>query len=167
MAKSIDGNTSIGDVLHQWTILEYEKHERGTLWHILMLSTGIALVVYGLLSDNFLFALIIILFSIIMFLQANQEPQQISFGITELGVIVGNRFYAYSEFESFHIIYQPPSVKTLFFETRSVFRPTLRVPLLDVNPVDIRFTLSEYISEDLTKEEEPLSDTAVRNWKIH
>jgi hypothetical protein len=167
MPKPLRSETSVGDVLRQWTIQEYDQHERGLLWHIFMITIGIAFVVYGLLSNNFLFSLIIILFAIIVFLQSYQAPPQVQFAITDKGIVIGRRFYTYSEFNGFHIIYNPPAVKTLFLDTKSPFRPLIRIPLLDENPVEIRHALREFLNEDFENEEEPLSDVVARNWKIH
>lgn len=160
--------TITGNILHQWTMQEYSRHDRGTLWHILMITVGLILVIYALVTDNFLFALIIILFGIILFLQSHQDAPQVPFAITELGIVVGARFYAYSEFESFYIIMNPlENVSTLFLDTKSALRPTIRVPLLDNDPLEIRTTLREFLVEDIEKEEEPLSETVARRWKIH
>lgn len=167
MPKPLLADTVTGDVLHEWTIQEYDRHERGTWWYILIISIGLVFVAYGLYTQNFLFSLIIILAAIILFLQSHQSPPQVSFRIAELGLLIGNRFYAYTELESFYIIYNPPEVKTLFIESKSALRPTLRLPLLDEDPVTVRQTLLEFLEEDIEKEEEPLSDRAARMWKIH
>jgi len=167
MSQTINGGISIGDVLHEWTIQQYEQHERGTIWYILVLSLGLLLVFYGVFTGNFLFSLIIILSGIIIFLQAHQTPLQVPFKITDLGVVIGGKFYGYSEFENFYIIYNPPHTKTLFLDTKSVWQPAIRVPLLDINPIEIKHSLREFLSEDLEKEEEPLADRAARNWKMH
>ena len=167
MPSKISESTLIGDILHEWTIEEYERHERTTRWFISVITLGFILVLYGIFSDNFLFSLILILFAIILYLQAHQPPMQVPFAVTELGVIVGSRFYKYSELKSFYIIYSPPTVKTLFFQTTALLQPSLRIPLLDKNPVKIRKTLREYLDEDLDQEEEPYSDQMVRQWKLH
>ena len=167
MPQAITKNTITGDIIHHWQVDEYDKHERGTWWYVLIIPLTIALIIYGLFSQNFLFSLIIILFSIILFLQAHQHPQKIDFAITDLGVVVGNRLYTFSEFSEFFLIYQPPFVKTLYLETKSAFRPILRIPLNEENPLDIRNTLTEFLDENLEKEEEPLTATSVRNWKLH
>ena len=167
MPKPLTSETLVGDIIHQWTIQEYDQHDRNLSWHVFMITAGIGLVLYGLLSNNFLFSLIIILFAIIMFLQSYQAPPQVQFAITNTGLVIGGRFYSYSEFENFYIVYTPPNVKTLFLDTKSPFRPMIRIPLLDENPVEVRHTLREFLSEDFEKEEEPMSDTFARNWKIH
>jgi len=167
MPKPLSADTITGDVIHEWTIQEYDQHERGAWWYILMISFGLVLVAYGLWTQNFLFSLIIFLAAIILFLQSHQMPSQVSFRITELGIMVGNRFYSYTELDQFYIIYNPPEVKMLFIEPKSNFRPTLRIPLLDEDPVTVRQTLLEFLEEDIEKEEEPLADRAARRWKIH
>ena len=167
MPKPLNEQTLLGDILHEWTIQEYEQHDRGLPWYILSIILGLGIVIYAVIKGNFLFALIIILFAIILFLQSHQTPLQVRFQIAELGVVVGNRFYSYSEFSGFYIVYNPPEVKTLFIQTKSSWRPLLRIPLLDMNPVEIKHSLREFLEEDTEKEEEPMSDRIARNWHIH
>lgn len=167
MPKNLDNESIVGEILHEWSIPEYEQHERNRAWFVIMGVLGVLFVTYALFTDNFLFALIIILFGIILFLQSHQAPIIIPFKITELGLVVNNRFYSYSELEDFFIIYSPPDVKMLFIETKSTSRPMLRVPLMDIDPNDVRNTLREYIQENLEKEEEPFSDMLGRKWQIH
>ena len=167
MPKQITPEDLLGDTLYEWTIEEYEQHTRGMLWYVISIGLGLLLVIFAVVSGNFLFALIIVLFGIILFLQSHQAPLQVPFKITELGVVVGNRFYKYNELDDFYIIYKPPHVKTLFLSTTSITRPLIRIPLLDVNPIDVRHTLIEFLEEDIEKEEEPFSDSFIRNWRFH
>jgi hypothetical protein len=163
-----EGSTVVtGHILHTWDVAEYVQHDRPTRWYIIMLTLGLLLVGYGLFTNNFLFALIIVLFAIIVFLQAHQTPHSIPFSITDLGVIVNNRFYMYSEFMDFYIIYNPPEVKTLFLEPESSLRPRLRIPLHEQDPNEIKFTLRQFLSENVSKEDEPLSDKVAREWMLH
>ena len=168
MPKKLEENLNIGEVLHEWSIPEYEQHERNRAWYIIMGVIGVSLIVYSLLSANFLFSLILILFIIIIFLQSHQEPIIIPFRITDLGVIVNDRFYLYSELNEFYIIYNPgDELKMLYVETVGNFTPRLRVPLMDNDPNEIRITLRSFIDENLEKEEEPFSDMIARKWRIH
>lgn len=167
MPVKMDQSPTVGEVLHRWTIHEYYQFERATPWYIVMILAGLFFVSYGLIAGNFLFSLIIILFAVIIFLQSHQDPPAIPFQITKLGIIISNRFYTYSELDGFYIIYEPPHVKTLYIETQSFFRPLIRIPLYDENPVEIRHTLQNYLVEDLDKEEEPISDKIARGWGFH
>ncbi|HAT03696.1 MAG TPA: hypothetical protein DCS29_02885 [Candidatus Magasanikbacteria bacterium] len=167
MPRVINDEVLVGNTLHEWSVPEYEQHNRNRAWYILMSVLGIGFVVYAIITSNFLFALVIVLFAVIIFLQSHQEPIIIPFKITELGLIVNNRFYLYSELSDFYIIYNPPEIKVLFIETLSATRPTLRIPLMDEDPNAIRSTLREFVEENLEKEEEPLSDMLGRKWQLH
>lgn len=166
MPKSIHTDVPTGDIFHSWQVEEFVKYDRNRLWHIFMIIAGLLLVVYGMMSNNFLFSLIIILAGIILFLHSHGEPLLIPFRIAELGVVVGDRFYPYDELDMFFIIYQPPEVKTLFLEPKSPLRPRLRIPLGDVNPVEVRHTLQAFLSEDTERNEEPMSDMIARRWRL-
>lgn len=165
MPQRITAQTLTGDPIFQWVVEEYERHVRGTLWHVLTISVGILLVIYALATDNFLFAIIIILSGIILFLQSAVEPAKVPFAITELGIVLGNRFYEYNEFRAFYMIYNQET-QTLFFDTKAALRPDLRIPMGDQDPVEIREELQAMLQEDLEKEE-PLADRAARHWKMH
>lgn len=168
MPKTIDEHSFVGEVLHEWSVPEYEQHLRNTSWYIFMGILGFAFIAYAILSGNFLFALIIVLFAIIVFLQSHQEPIIIPFQITDLGLVVNNRFYTFSEFDKFYVIFNPDDdAKMLYVETHSLSRPTIRVPLMDMDPNEIRMTLREFIEEDIEKEEEPFSDMVGRKWGLH
>lgn len=167
MPEVISANTLTGKVLHEWTVSEYDQHDRNFGWYVFMVIVGILLVGYALFTQNFLFALIVVLFAIIVFLQSQQKPHDLPFRIAELGVVINNRFYNYNELDSFYVIYNPPEVKTLFLEPISNVRPRLRVPLMDMDPNEIRFALREFLLEDVEKEAEPLSDMIARRWMIH
>ncbi|MBP9761338.1 MAG: hypothetical protein KBD15_03820 [Candidatus Magasanikbacteria bacterium] len=167
MPEQVTESTLVGDILHQWSMKEYEEHPRTKRWFVVMGILGTVLVVYGLLSGNFLFSLIILLAAIILYLQSVQAPKDVLFSITDLGIIIGSRFYSYKEIRNFYIIYQPPEVKSLYFDFQSVYRPSVQIPIDTMNPLLVRSTLSIYLTEDLEKEKEPLSEQFARNWQIH
>ncbi len=167
MPQAIDDNVLIGDILHEWSVPEYEQHVRNTAWFVIMGVLGAIFIIYAVLTGNFLFALILVLFAIIIFLQSHQKPIIIPFKITELGVVVNNRFYNYAELDEFYMIYNPPEVQMLFIETVGHTRPRLRIPLMDRDPNMVRATLREFLNENLKKEEEPMSDMIGRKWQLH
>jgi hypothetical protein len=167
MPKLITADTLIGDILHKWIVKEYEQYDRPKAWYIIIGGLCIALIVFAMITGNFLFALVIILAAIILYMQSRQKAPDVPIGITSLGIIINNRFYSYSECLSFYIIYEPPHIKTLYIDTKSPVRPTLRLPLNDVNPIEIRAALRKVLPEDLEKEEEPASDSFARKWMLH
>ncbi len=167
MPQQVTRTSLVGDTLHRWTIKEYEDHTRDKRWYIVMSLVASVLILFGLFSGNFLFSLIIILFGIILYLQSHQRAPDVLISITDLGVLIGSRFYPYGELEGFYIIYEPPHVKSLFLETKSWFRPRIQIGLVDMNPIAVRDSLLGFLDEDLDKEDEPFSEQFARNWRIH
>ncbi len=166
MPQIITDPDAIGAILHEWEVNEYEQHDRPRRWYVVMGLMGAALVVYALVTQNFLFALIIVLFAMVLFLQSHQTAPKVVVRVTDRGVGIQHRFYEWSELDNFFIIYRPPEVQTLFIDTKTSLRPRLRLPLLDNDPNDLRFTLRQYLPEDTETEDEPLSDRVARMWGI-
>ena len=161
----VQANT--GATVFAWGVNEYEKHARSRRWYVIMVLVGGALLLYSLISGNYLFALIVVLFGIILFLQDIQQPIEVSFAITEAGIVVGDKYYPFKEVVHYWIIYNPPEVKNIYFSTGNLLKHRLQVPLLDNDPRPIRDFLNQFLVEDLEQEEEPLSDRLGRMFKLH
>lgn len=157
----------LGSPAFQWMVREYERHERDRRWVMVTGAAGLLLIAYALLSANYLFAIIIILFAIILYLQELRTPLEIPFAITDTGIIIGKRWYSYNEINNFWIIYNPPEVKNLYISPNSLINHRIQIPLSDFDPGPIRDFLNQYIKEDLEQEEEPLSDRFGRLMKLH
>lgn len=158
--------SKIGGVFANWVFPEYLKYQHNRRWYVAFSIAMLGLLVFSLVTLNFLFAVIIIIFSVVVFLHDIKEPMQISFHIGENGILLGRKFFAYREFESFWLIYDPKEVKNLYFSSKSFIRPIVSIPLLDQNPLKIREFLLQYLEEDLEKEEESVSDQLGRRFKI-
>ncbi len=155
-----------GEVLAEWDFYSHDEHERGRWWYILAAIIVILLLGYSFFDQNYLLAVIVALTILIFVVSEMRGPGFHNFAITEDGLIAGPDFYAYTELNNFFIIYEPPVVKTLYFDPKSVFSPHIGVPLGDVNPNEIREILLNFLPEDLEKEEEPTSDFFGRLFKF-
>ena len=54
-----DANT--GDIVFSWSVTEYNQHERSSRWYLVMGLIGAGLLLFSLISGNYLFALIVVL----------------------------------------------------------------------------------------------------------
>ncbi len=160
-------DASTGELVFSWTVPEYDQHDRSRQWYIIAGVIGAGLLLFSLISGNYLFTLIVVLFGIILFLQDIQPPMDVFFGITEAGIIVGDIYYPFKDIVNYWIVYNPPGVKNLYFTTNNILKHRLQVPLLDNDPRPIRDFLNQFIVEDLDQEEEPLSDRLGRVLKLH
>lgn len=156
-----------GEVVFSWNVSEYQQHERSSRWYLTSGVIGGLLLLYSLISGNYLFTLVVVLFGIILFLQDAKPPMDVFFAITEAGIIVGELYYPFKEITSYWIVYNPPEVKTIYFTTKNVLKHRLQVNLLDNDPLPIRDFLNQFLLEDVDKEEEPLSDRLSRVFKLH
>ena len=152
--------------MYQWQIKEYSTYDRNARWYVVMGLMGAILVAYGIYAANYLFALIIVLFAIIVYIHDLKEPDELPFVITTTGILLGRKYYRYSELADFWILYNPPEVKNLYFTLNNVVKHRLQVPLFDYDPRPVRAALSQYLSEDLEHEEEPFSDRLARIWQL-
>lgn len=157
-----------GEVLLTWPVDEYENHQRGPIWYLFFLLLGVAGLIYALVTQNFLFAIIIIMFGVIIGLSSLRPPRQMDFVITEVGVGVGHQFFSFKELQNFWILYEPPEVKNIYFEFKRSLRPHLAVPLYDVDPIMVRELLIDFLDEDFDDDnnEEPLTDYFGRLLKL-
>lgn len=152
--------------LIEWLVPEYREHTRSRRWYMVSGGILILLLAYSIFTANFLFALIIIIASIIIILQDKHQAPKIPFAITEAGIALGRDFYDYAKLQSFWLYYEPDEAKTLFLEFKNRVRPRLSIPLFNKNPLHVREHLLNFLSEDVDKENEPVSEQLSRLLKI-
>ncbi len=156
----------LGNAITAWEFPEFIKYERSRTWYITAIIVGILLIIFSISTQNYLFIVLILLFGLIIYLQGNRQPRMLTFTIHERGISIGERMHhPWSDLNSFWIIYEPPQVKNLYLDFKGI-RPDLTVQLQDQNPLEIRKLLSQYISEDLEKENESFSDGVSRMFKF-
>jgi len=154
-----------GQIFFAWIFSELPQYQRSRSWYIWALIAVVALLFFSFLTSNFLFGVIVILSALIIVLfQRNIKP--VDFKIAEDGIVVNSRLYEYREIKDFFIIYQPPTVKTLYFEPKGLLSPRIPISLEDQNPVQIREVLLRYLTENLEREHEPVSDQFSRIFKL-
>ena len=150
-----------------WQIDEYEKHIRTKRWYIIAICAALFFLIFAFFTANFLFAVIIIIVSLVVILHDGQNPARISIIIGEEGVIVGRKMHDYDEIKNFSIVYKPnQEIKRLYFEFKNIITPRLSIPLEDMNPLPIREFLLKYLPEDLERTDEPLSEGLARILKL-
>lgn len=149
-----------------WEVKEYRRYERGRLWHLLMGLAGIGLLIYTVASANFLFALIIMMFALIIYITSVVEPRTVRFAVTETGVRFGRTVRRFRDANRFWMIYEPPEVKSLYIEFRGATSPRMVVDLGEMNPNEVRKVLGQFVREDLEEDVEPFSDFLGRILKI-
>jgi len=150
----------------EWDFPEFEKHQHTLGWYI---GAGIftaALLIYALSDGNFLFAVLIITFALVILFHDHTQPIRVHCTIDKHSMRIGNEVFEFKNLERFWILYEPPLAKNLYIEFKNKIKPRLRIPLENENPLLVRDFLLEHIKEDLEREDLPLSDQFSKLLKI-
>ena len=156
----------LGQPIVEWDVDEYPQHIRSRLWYVLAGLVSVGLVIYSVATSNFLFAIIILMGSVLMLLSIFMKPARIPVVITSTGIIIGDLYYDYQAVKDFSIVYDPPEVKILYLDFYALTHPLIAVPLEDVDPNIIRENLLTFCQENLRRNEEGLTDLVRRVYKL-
>jgi len=151
-------------IIHE--VSEFSKHDRGLLWYFIVILLGAACLVYAIMTGNFLFAVILVLISVVMILMGLNEPRNVKLEIDPTGVRLGTKKYSFTQLKDFSIIFQPPEINTLYLEFRMPLRERLSIPMGDLDPNIVRNYLLNFLEEDLDRDDESLSDILSRTLKF-
>ena len=156
----------VGDELIAWETWEFPPHDRSRNWYIIAGVVGVILIVTAILAGNFLFAIIVLMMGVILLVGHLRQPQRIMIHVTTAGLVIGHEFLRYRDIKDFAIVYDPPDVKILYVDFHHLTHPLVALPLEGVNPNALREALLPYIFENLDREEEALTDTVRRMYKL-
>lgn len=163
----------------QWQAPEYRVPERSKNWYIIaglflffaLLSCFFTIeswkIVFLGLKSNFLFALILLMASALLYINEKKPPLMVNFKIGPEGVNVGQKFYDYSDFKNFCVLYRPKqSIKRLYLEFKNTYKTRISVPLRRMDAATVREFLAQYLEEDFERENEPLSEQLTKLLKL-
>ncbi|MFA5047466.1 MAG: hypothetical protein WC516_00320 [Patescibacteria group bacterium] len=166
MAKNEKSQEQLSEVIFSWKYPEYIKYKKNIWWYVGSVIVLAAVVVWLFFVKNYLFAIFLILFYLIVLMYENREPEIIDFFITPDGVKTGRSFHYYKALDHFYIIYEDHGIKNLYLEFKNSLLGRLIIPLDGQDAVAIREYLLQFLIEDLEREAEPLSEQLRRLLKL-
>jgi len=160
------GFSEHSDIFHplEWSALEFIKYKKNPFWFIIGGLIALGLLIFALISRNFIFALLIILAAFSLYIWSQKEPRKIKFAITARGIMIEKNLYNFDNLKSFWLFYDPPEIKYLSLESKKLFMPYIKIPLGDEDPNKIRELLLKFLPE--VKQEESLIDALARHLKF-
>lgn len=115
--------------------------------------------------DNIISAFLFISIIIALVAHVLRDKEFGDFRVDELGVSIHGTTYKYKDMESFWIDYHPQlDIKELSIHLKSTLHPYLKVPIYDINPVQLRHLMLHYLSE--VEHRPSLADALTRHLKI-
>ena len=160
--EKVNDKSQLVDI--QWQAPEFEKHEKGPAWFIVLGISALIVFTIVLLMKNFIFAILIILAVFTVFVYALKEPRLITFKISGKGITIDDKIYSYEELKSFWIFYELPQIKELSIRSKKWLMPFIKIPIDEQNPTIIRSALVKFIPEQ--KQDQSLIDIVARNLRF-
>ena len=132
----------------QWEAPEYEYIEKHPKWYWVMGLLLLAIIVYAIITNSILMAILFILIGMLGYVFAEREPRVIRMEINPDGVVVDKIMYEYDDLKSFWIFYEVEAgFKVLSLHSKKTFLPHIHIPVGDANPILIREVLLNYLPE--------------------
>ncbi len=164
--NAFEDGIDVGRVLFAWETWEFAPVERSTRWYVIAAALGLGMLVYALLTTNFVFALIIVMFAVIMLMRDLRQPARVQAAITTDGVVFNHEFYSFKDIKDFSVIYEPPDVNNLYLGFNGRLSPPMSITLEEVDPNEVRAQLLPFVFENLDRDSESLTDTLSRVYKL-
>lgn len=120
--------TSVLPTSLEWTAFEHEQVDFGLSWYLVPGGIMALLFTLALWTQNYFFAVFVLIAFAAFALFRNQPPKKISFSISHEGIRAGKTLYQISHIKSFWIFNRPEHPE-LSLETTQTFSPYIRVPL--------------------------------------
>ncbi|MDO8620334.1 MAG: hypothetical protein Q7R64_03240 [bacterium] len=120
-----------------------EKHSPDWYWAVSIIALSI--MITAVLLHNILFAVLVVISTISLFLRTLQEPRLITYELTNRGLWTNKTFEPWSTFEVFFVTDLPPS--QLLMKSKSLTAPLSVIPLHNVDPDTVRDFLRDYLEE--------------------
>jgi hypothetical protein len=132
----------------QWEAPEYEYIEKHPKWYWVMGLALLAIIVYAIITNSILMAILFILIGMLGYVYAEREPRPIRMEINPDGVVVDKIMYEYDDLKSFWIFFEVEAgFKVLSLHSKKTFLPHIHIPVGDANPILIREVLLNYLPE--------------------
>ena len=156
-----------GELVMYWTVKDFHRHERSILWYVLFFVIGIALILYAILTANYIFAVLLVMIGAFMVIRHFQDPQDVPVVILTTGIAIGNHYHEWDEVKDFAIVYEPPEVRKLYVDFNRLRHPYVSLDIPEeMDPNDLREAMLEFADEDLDRKDEHLTDLVSRLYKF-
>ena len=136
-----------------WHAREFVYYEKGFMWYAIVTIGAVLALIYSVwVKEPLMFVTLLISYFLWVF-YARRQPQQTLITLSGKGVTIGRDVYPFSNLRMFWILYEPPTVKTLNFETTNYLNHDISIQLENQDPNEIRELLLQYLPEDPHREE--------------
>ncbi|MDO8564673.1 MAG: hypothetical protein Q7R88_01625 [bacterium] len=133
------------------TKLEWNAHERKEQahspdWYWAAAIIAVAIIVASVILHNLLFAVFILISTLVLFLHTSQKPRPVRFELTNKGLHIGKQFTPFTTLESFCV--EETGEPKLLLKSKNMLSPLLIIPLESMNSDTVREYVAAYLYEE-------------------
>ncbi len=110
----------------QWDASEYIHHQKGFVWYAVFGVIVLILLGVSLWTQNWTFAVLIVVMSAAMAMYAFRRPSQVHYTLTAQGLQIDKKQYSYTDFRAFGIIPDGGLFSVMFIPTKR-FMPAINI----------------------------------------
>jgi len=151
-------------VVAYWQGPEYEVLPKSKRWYFISVAFILGMVLFSVWTNSHIVAILFLVIGAVGFLYIIMPPRVMDYAITQDGFVVGDELHYWDEIESFWIFYEPPHTRVISLHIEGHLFPYVHVPLHELDPVDVREALLEFMPE--RRQERTFVDTMERLLKI-
>ena len=150
-----------------WQIKDYEHKGHDKKWYIIAGLIALILIAYSIFTHNYLFALLILMAAVLIYVLDQEEPMLIDLTISGSGIHLGQKTITYERLKDFAVVFRPnDNIRNLYFDYKNTARHRLSFPLNGTDPLILRRFLLKYLPENLERTDAPLSEGLAKMLKL-
>lgn len=139
----------------EWHAYDRVQQPHSPDWYWAVGIIALSLAVTAVILDNTLFAVLVVLSAIVLFLRTLQKPVLVRYELTSRGLWTNKEFQPFSAFESFWVEEENMPQPKLILKSKGLFSPLSVIPLESMSPEAVKDALAASVSE--VEQHEPLS----------
>lgn len=136
-----------------WKAQEFVYYPKSSFWYIMLTVIAVLTLGYSLWTKEILMFITLLICFIVLIFFARRAPNTVEVTLSGKGLAIDNSTYTFSNLRTFWIIYEPPTIKTLNFETTNYINQTITIQLENQDPNEVKEFLTQYLPEDPEREE--------------
>jgi hypothetical protein len=134
----------------QWQAFDHIREQKNPDWFWFIGIIAGAIIILSIFFNNILFALLVLIGVLVIFMSANIPPKTVDYEINRRGVKIHDILYTYGTLESFYVVDEDGFDRDrLILKSTKALMPLIIIPLGDqVAPDQIREYLLDYLNEE-------------------
>lgn len=130
-----------------WETREYEERPKPKGWVTTVVALAVVLGVFGIITENPLFAVIVALAAFLVIASGKRPPRLLAVRVADDGIAVNGAFHPWDAFLSFWVIDEPDGRRELRLRGSRWLLPFFTVPLGTQDPETLRRFVAEHLPE--------------------